>query len=215
MKKLVLTTLIAAGLGVAAQGAFAETGNAGVDLLTQDDQVATEGAHGSLQVQGKVVDMTCTIEGNAGQNINVNLPVVSTAQLSGAGKTAGDTPFDIKLTNCVSPKTLAAGARAYFLNNNTNNVDNATGRLKNQATKGAGSVTVELLEGDTVIEVNKQSGNQGTSYKNFTVPDATRNTVGGQNGSVTLTYKARYHAEDGNVTAGPVLAKVEYQIEYQ
>ncbi|MFC0323476.1 fimbrial protein [Gallibacterium melopsittaci] len=214
MKKLILTTLIAAGLGITAQGAFAAatTGTAGVNHLADSDNPTVNGADGIIQIQGKVVDTTCTITGNAGKNINVDLPVVRTEQLAESGKTAGDTPFDIKLSGCKSPKILANGARAFFDNSNETYVDRATGRLKNIAASApAQNVTVELLEGDTVINVAGQANNQNTTYKSFTGASATANN---QNGSVTLTYKARYHAE-GAATAGPVVARVEYQIEYQ
>ena len=84
MKKLLLTTLVVAGLGLSAQGAFANSSPA---------------QHGTITIKGKIVDVTCTI--NEGQpNISVALPTISKTAFTGQGDTKGDTSFEINLTGC-------------------------------------------------------------------------------------------------------------------
>lgn len=203
MKKLILTTLIAAGLGMTAQGAFAANGVAGVANLGSDATVADTNADGIVQIQGLVVDTTCTIAGNAGQHVNLDLPKVQSSKLQTKDSTIGEKSFEIKLSDCQNLGDITK-ARAYFLDNS--NYVNANGRLINKilpAGGGAEKVTIQLLNSDDSVINPKLRESQ--SSNSFNIVDNT----------ATLTYKARYYAEEANVTAGKVLAKVEYYIEYQ
>lgn len=205
MKKLILTTLIAVGLGITAQGAFAVAVNgvAGVANLESDATVTDTNADGIVQIQGLVVDTTCTITGNAGQHVNLDLPKVQASKLAQQGAKLGEKSFEIKLSDCQNLGDITK-ARAYFLDNS--NYVNANGRLINKilpAGGGAEKVTIQLLNSDDSVINPKLRESQSSNSFNIV-----------ENAAI-LKYKARYYAEEANVTAGKVLAKVEYYIEYQ
>ncbi|MDA3978878.1 fimbrial protein [Gallibacterium sp. AGMB14963] len=202
MKKLILTTLIAAGLGITAQGAFAVNGVAGVANLESGATVTDTNADGIVQIQGLVVDTTCTITGNAGQHVNLDLPKVQASKLAQQGAKLGEKSFEIKLSDCQNLGDITK-ARAYFLDNTSYVNDN--GRLINQLSSGdaATKVSIELLNSDDSVINPKLRESQ--SSNSFNIVD----------NAAILKYKARYYAEAANVTAGKVLAKVEYYIEYQ
>ncbi len=207
MKKLILTTLIAAGLGITAQGAFADNGIAGVALLTESDTAyENDDADGIVQIQGEVVATTCTITGSdgAGQNVNLDLVKAQTSKLKTAGSSIGEKTFTITLKNCEHHENGSTKARAYFLSNPT--YVNESGRLINiysgEETK-ATKVSIQLLNSDgTAINPRLEDAQASSS---FVINDDI----------AELKYQARYYAEEANVTAGKVLAKVEYYIEYQ
>lgn len=193
MKKLVLTTLIGAALGFATQSAFA------------DDSTPPEGATGLLTAKGKVVDTTCTVTGTDGPNIIVELPTVPASMLDSKGKTAGDTSFTIKLSDCTSASNqLSDNARAIFYKD-----ENVTteGHLVNQATDSkANYVNVQLATvSGKKIDPNKQAKDQGA--------DSYAIKKSGATGSATLVYQVRYVAE-GQAEPGAVLAKVKYLVDY-
>lgn len=202
MKKLILTTLIAAGLGITAQGAFAVNGVAGVANLESGATVTDTNADGIVQIQGLVVDTTCTITGNAGQHVNLDLPKVQASKLAQQGAKLGENSFEIKLSDCQNLGDITK-ARAYFLDNTSYVNDN--GRLINQLSGGdaATKVSIELLNSDDSVINPKLRESQNSN--SFNIVD----------NAAILKYKARYYAEEANVTAGKVLAKVEYYIEYQ
>ncbi|KGQ31955.1 hypothetical protein P375_06585 [Gallibacterium genomosp. 2] len=190
MKKLLLTTLITVGLGLSAQGAFA--------------QDSTNVASGTVNVTGKVQDMTCTIEDGADKN--VVLDTVQAAIFTGIGTTAAPKPFNIVLKDCVR-KSGDPIAKVYAYFENDPSKVNGDGLLINKASNSpAGGVAVQLLHGDgTAIKVTDdeatQAGNQKVAY-----------TVGN---SVTFKYIARYYATAASVTPGPVQASVKYNLAYE
>ncbi|MEE6053854.1 type 1 fimbrial protein, partial [Avibacterium paragallinarum] len=177
-------------LGFATQSAFADTNS--------------DGATGLITFNGKIVDATCTVEGDKGNaDITVNLPTVSKSLLDTQGKTAGDTTFKIHLKNCTGLDSVTE-AKAYFYNGDNVTAD---GRLENKATQSkANNVTVQLLTmSGTPINPIKEANEQGADF--YTLSKS------GSTGTGTLIYKARYYAED-TVSAGTVLAKVKYLINY-
>lgn len=186
MKKLKLVTLIASSLAFASNMAFAETN--------------TNGAVGTVTINGEVVDATCTVTGTSGADVTVQLPKVSKSLLTTKGQTAGDTTFTIKLTNC-TPNN--GSVRAYFYNDETN--VSLDGRLINLGDGGskANDVTIQLANlNGTAINITKDVNGQGV------IQDAL------SNGSADLSYLARYYAE-GPSTAGKVKGVVKYMIAYQ
>ncbi|URQ60813.1 type 1 fimbrial protein [Pantoea alhagi] len=84
-------------------------------------------ADGTITINGKLTQQTCTVKVNGGTaDAVINLPSLSTSALDEAGKMAGRTAFTMNLTGC----TPATGSvRAYFEHGPT--VDAATGRLNN------------------------------------------------------------------------------------
>ncbi|WIM82129.1 fimbrial protein [Gallibacterium anatis] len=199
MKKLLLTTLIAVGLGLSAQGAFAD-----------DSGVAING--GVLTVNGKVVNTTCTITNAENGNLLVTLPPVPASELNAKGKTTGETNVIFKLSGCktITGQGSIATKAAAFFKFDADNVDDE-GRLKNKASVGtaAENVLIELThkdKGKTRIEVgsdyNAQTGQAG-KYR-FDIQD----------NAATLHYLARYYAT-GVATAGDVHSQVNYIIAYE
>ncbi|OBX02113.1 hypothetical protein QV05_03790 [Gallibacterium genomosp. 1] len=194
MKKLLLTTLITVGLGLSAQGAFAEA----PEVLPANS--------GGVNFTGSVNDTTCKINGADGGNIQtVKLSPVSALVLQGAGKTAGDREFSIELSDCqatVGPVKTKASLDF----KNDSNVD-ANGFLKNNATTGdaAGEVVLQLLQFDnTPINIT-------TGWDSYT-KDKDKFAI--QDGKATLRYKVRYYAT-GNATAGAVQSRVNYTLAYE
>ncbi|MFU2142332.1 fimbrial protein [Gallibacterium anatis] len=198
MKKLLLTTLVVAGLGLSAQGAFANNPPA---------------QKGTITINGKIVDTTCTI--NAGTpNIIVTLATISKSALPNQGDTAMDTPFEIKLTNCTKTGggAFATNEKIYAAFINDPQKVSAEGRLLNKATDTpASDVTVQIAnnasDNTNVIDISKSATAQGSKTVAISGSSPT--------GSATLQYKARYYAETNSVTAGNVKGQVDYMIAYE
>lgn len=190
MKKLVLTTLIAAGLGVA-QTAFADQTNSGTITIT-----------------GKVLDTTCKINGQDSGDLTVKLPPVSTKALAHTGATTGDTAFTLELTECSSATNqLATKAAAFFLNESDKVT--ADGKLLNKPSpdSAAQNVVVQLLHGDdTPIDITKPYAEQTKEAQKAGI-DSSKKTA-------TLKYKARYYATNP-AGAGEVKSTVNYTIAYE
>nr|APF30618.1 F17-like fimbrial subunit [Gallibacterium anatis] len=194
MKKLLLTTLIAAGLGVA-QTAFADQTNSGTITIT-----------------GKVLDTTCKINGQDSGDLTVKLPPVSTKALASTGKTAGTTLFTIDLSECSSASSKLASKAAVYFSNDADKVT-ADGKLLNKLGGSPGdaaqNVVVQLLhKDDTVIDIT-QAYDQYTQDK-----DKVAITGNSPNGKAKLQYKARYYATDV-AGAGEVKSTVNYTIAYE
>lgn len=152
MKKLVLSTLIAAGL---AASQFASA-------------AALQGSAGTINFTGKIVNTTCKVTSDS-QDINVVLPTLSTGQLSSAGAVGGYKTFQINLENCKANDVV----KAYF-QPRPSHVDAKTGRLKNTGT--AKNVQIQLLDADhndAIIDASKDVDNQGTSFTTLTGTTAT------------------------------------------
>ncbi|KGQ54470.1 fimbrial protein [Gallibacterium anatis str. Avicor] len=197
MKKLLLTTLITAGLGLSAQGAFA------------DDPSAANSTNGGLiTITGKVTDTTCLINGKENGDLPVQLPPVSTKALATQGATTGDTAFTIELSGCQSATNQLATKAAAFFVNESDKVT-ADGKLLNKPDSGdaAQNVVVQLLHGDdTPIDITKPYAEQTKEPQKAGI-DPSKKTA-------TLKYKARYYAT-GVATAGVVKSTVNYTIAYE
>ena len=198
MKKLLLTTLVVAGLGLSAQGAFA------------DDPSAANSTNGGLiTITGKVTDTTCLINGKENGDLTVQLPPVSTKALATQGATTGDTAFTIELSGCQSATDKLAKKAAAFFVNESDKVT-ADGKLLNKpATPGdaAQNVVVQLLHGDdTPIDITKPYAEQTKEAQKAGI-DSSKKTA-------TLKYKARYYATNP-AGAGEVKSTVNYTIAYE
>ncbi|KGQ34912.1 fimbrial protein [Gallibacterium anatis] len=204
MKKLLLTTLVVAGLGLSAQGAFADDSSA---------------QHGTITINGKIVEVTCTINDGT-PNISVTLPTISKTAFTGINDTKGDTSFEIKLTGCSKKGdgAFSDSEKIYAAFVNDPGKVDGNGRLLNTYTASgsdvaAKNVTVEIANNVKTntdrIDISKQSTAQGSHAVKI---DGTS-----PNGTAILQYKASYHAETevNDITAGGVLAKVDYLIAYQ
>ena len=158
--------------------------------------LASNAADGEVQITGAITANTCDITTGTGGVHTVTLPTVMERTLSGAGKTAGRTPFTVQLANC-SP--VSGDVALYF--EPGANTDMATGRLSNTGT--ATEVQVGLLNGSMVpIELNQSTA---LLQKSQTVSIAT--------GSATLNYFAEYYAT-GVAGAGSVSTSTFFSIVY-
>lgn len=155
-------------------------------LLTQ----AAQASDGTITFNGALTNSTCTITSGASQT--VTLPTLSTATLSTAGATAGDTLFNIQLGSC-----SATSANAYF--EAGANTDASTGRLKTSAT----NLQIQLLNASgSVINVAGAS----TAAQNTTA-------VNVSSGSGTQSFIARYYAT-GATSPGAVTSSVTFSMVY-
>lgn len=178
MTKTLLSTALVAALGVVAFAPAAQAANPGT---------------GTINISGKVIADTCTIDVNGSASSTVTLPTVVTGDLASSGATAGNTNFDIKLANC---DTNVASAKMAF---NGANIDGANGNLNTTGAGQAGNVQVRLLSGANVINASTQ-GNAPTI------------AVTNGNGSTTLT--AQYYANGAAASAGLVNTSVGFTLTY-
>jgi major type 1 subunit fimbrin (pilin) len=153
---------------------------------------------GTITINGKLTQSTCTVKVNGGTpDAVVTLPELPTSELATAGTTAGDTAFTMNLSNCTP---VDGAVRAYFEHGPT--VDAASGRLNNTNATGAGNVQVELLDAATnSLYVGNTSQRDNTATKL-------------QSGAADLVYTARYYAT-GKSTAGELATSVTYSIDYE
>jgi len=159
---------------------------------------STFAADGTITINGKITDASCTVAVNGSANGTVTLPTVSATTLATTGSTAGTTPFGIDLTNCTG--STLQNAYAYFEAGTM--VDTATGRLN---TTGNTNTQIQLLDkNNAVIAVG--------SAAQVTSPVAEDVSAG----YATLNYYARYYAPGANnsVTAGIVSTQVNYTVIY-
>ena len=151
-------------------------------------------ADGTINITGKIIGTTCTINGAASGSaaVNVTLPVVLASTLNGSGKTAGTTAFAINLTNCDSN---IATAGVSFQPGSTIASD---GTLINSGT--ANKVSVALLNASGT-QINLSTGANNNLPVTLT------------NGAGSLNYSAQYLAT-GNATSGTVTTSVTFNLAY-
>lgn len=155
---------------------------------------------GVITFQGEITAPTCVVNGGkGGENFEVFLPKVASSELNETGKTAGDTKFNITLSNC---GYLGGKVRANFQEGNS--VDVRTGRLTLQAVEegnAAENVQVELAN-DSGEAISITGDDQKTAY--FPIDD---------NGASSMAYVARYYST-GKAKAGLVRSQVTYVLQY-
>ncbi|NUT15864.1 MAG: type 1 fimbrial protein [Cupriavidus sp.] len=175
-------------------------------LIVAGTAMGAQSAHavdGTITFSGNITAQTCTINGNGEgpgvTNFAVQLPTVSASILNAPGNVAGQTPFNIALTNC-TPDT--GNVHTFFEAGPT--TDSTTGNLILEA-GGAQNVQIRLLNGGTAntpIKAGATDGAQGS------------NSVPITNGAATLWYYAQYYAT-GQATAGAANSSVMYSLSYE
>ena len=156
---------------------------------------------GTINFRGELVDSTCTVTVNgqvAPAAATVTLPTLSTKMLKAATNVAGQTGFNIELSNCTGPSTTGA---AFF--ESGAGVDPLTNNLKNTGT--ATNVQLQLVDATNgrVIRTG-----------NFEQVANTSRILKVATGSTILPYAVQYVAT-GVAVAGTVLGTVTYSINYQ
>jgi len=161
---------------------------------TTGAQYATA-SDGNIVFMGTVSQQTCVVD-NASRALTIALPEVSKDTLRTAGKTAGATPFEIRVKGC---PTDTGTVTAHFEPGVF--VDAATGRINNTTSPGAaGNVQIQLLNPDMSPII---AG--GT--------DASSKPVALEGAAASMRYFARYYAK-GTVTPGHVQTAVQYSVIY-
>lgn len=153
----------------------------------------------TITFKGEVADETCsvTVNGNASSPL-VLLPTVSTSDLAAAADTAGQTTFDIAVTDCpaaLDGKTISTR----FAGNNVS----TNGNLGNIASDAAANVEVQILDtANTVIDLTSE----------FTA-DGDLSLASGES-EASATYTAQYYATAAS-TAGEVEGTMQYAVVYE
>lgn len=156
---------------------------------------------GTINFNGELVSQTCTINVNGTPTpaaATVTLPTISSSLLSAAGQTAGQTSFNIQLSNCTGAASTAA---AFFEAGAT--VDPTSGLLKNSGT--ATNVALELVDSVSNAAIVAGDSAQTVSTSRIDIDPA---------GNTNMPYAVRYKAQ-GAATAGTVVSSVTYSIDYQ
>lgn len=217
MKKLILATALVAAFS--SQVMAVSTSTVGNTQPGKATDGSTPGANsGIVRFQGKVVDQTCTIDGNSQDQIVV-LDTVSKNRFTAAGDTAMPTPFEIKLSGCTIP-TAANGkakkVKARFAS--VANVDTANHyTLKNtKTTNNATHVNIQLFNADGVTAIAPmQRTTTGTPpmHKSNDLAEFVNITEANQ----VLRYVAKYYATDvaANITTGEVESAVDFELTYE
>jgi len=172
-------------------------------VITSTFAASAMAVDGTITINGKVTDTTCSIAVNGGsEDATVTLPTVSANSLKAPGETAGATPFNISLTSCSG---TALGTASTYYEPGTY-VDSATGRLNidTTASDAAKNVQVELLNASMESIV---AGSPVTDGQNDIPVDISA-------GSGTLNYFARYYATAQSV-AGSVATQIDYTMTYE
>lgn len=156
---------------------------------------------GKITINGKVMDQTCTIVGDADQT--VTLATVAKADLDALGKEAAKQSFTIQLENCAVGDVFA-----FFSADTASLIDPATNTLVNQVTGAATGAATNVNV--ALYEENGSRIKLGDST--YTYADTKNVDVVG--GTATLMYSAGYYAT-GTAGPGTVNAVANYTISYQ
>jgi len=150
--------------------------------------------HGEISFSGRVLAPTCVVNGGDG-NLPVTLPDVNATLLARPGQVAGQTPFQLQLTNCAPGVSRVS---AYFEPGPTISPE---GRLIVDA-GGSRNVQVQLLNSSLApMDLSTAKGNQRSQAVQIV------------SGNATLNYHARYYST-GGTTAGLVSTRVQYSLDY-
>ena len=215
MKKLVLATALVAAFSSQVMAASTSTvGGTGAGKATDG---STPGANsGIVRFKGKVVDQTCTIDGNSQDQIVV-LDTVPKNRFTAVGNTAMPTPFEIKLSGCTVPATGGKAIRVKARFASVANVDTANNyTLRNTKAGGATNVNIQLFNADgttpispmkrvtiTTDGVPTHTSQDGATFENIT----TANQV--------LHYVAKYYSTAASVGVGEVESAVDFELTYE
>ncbi|MFK0309767.1 fimbrial protein [Pseudomonas sp. NPDC090233] len=155
---------------------------------------AAQADYGDISFDGHVDAPTCVINGGNG-TLPVTLPNVNASLLSRAGQTAGQTPFQLNLSNCSPGITRVS---THFSPGATISPE---GRLIVDA-GGSENVQLELLnDQQRPMNLAGAKGQQNSQVVQIV------------NGNATLRYAVRYYST-GGTTPGTVASRVQYALDY-
>ncbi|NUU37831.1 type 1 fimbrial protein [Pseudomonas sp. C2B4] len=160
-----------------------------------------QASDGTINFVGTIKDVTCTVKAAGTSGIStVTLPTISKNALTTVGATAGDTNFNIDLSNCSGTDVAGSGVAVHF--EPGQNV-NANGRLINNGL--ATGVDLALYQANAASPLNLG-----------VAPVAAYKTMNGTtpNGSVSMPYTVKYYATSATPSAGTVTSSVVYSVVY-
>jgi major type 1 subunit fimbrin (pilin) len=157
-----------------------------------------QAADGTINFNGKVQDVTCTIKINgAGTGDgSVTLPSVSKSSLAGVGTTGGDTNFTIDLSGCTGSEVSGNPGVAVYFEPGANVT--ANGRLKNIGS-GAQEVDLAIFRNGAPLQLGTAPA---TAFTNISGAGA------------TMPFTVKYHSNSVTPSAGEVKSSVTYSIVY-
>jgi major type 1 subunit fimbrin (pilin) len=157
-----------------------------------------QAADGTINFNGKVQDVTCTIKINgAGTGDgSITLPSVSKSSLAGVGTTGGDTNFTIDLSGCTGSEVSGNPGVAVYFEPGAN--VNAQGRLKNIGS-GAQEVDLAIFRNGSPLQLGSAPA---TAFTNISGAGA------------TMPFTVKYHSNSATPSAGEVKSSVTYSIVY-
>lgn len=165
---------------------------------------------GKITFRGNLTQKTCTVSVNGAVSpvaATVTLPTVSTSLLDAAGKTAGRTIFEIKLSDCVPRDVNDPDGRAWMIMPYFEagaDVDPVSGELLNR-----GDATNVRLQLHSNIGDFVKVGDFNHQYSTVL-----RQWVTAADGTATSRFSVQYKAT-GVATSGSVASTVTYTIHYQ
>ncbi|MEX5383495.1 fimbrial protein [Cronobacter muytjensii] len=156
---------------------------------------AADGGLHDIKFTGEVSGETCSITVNGDEGGEVKMPTVSTADLSIANATAGETDFTIKVgANCI-----AIGGSGDVPVNTIIKAANGATVNGNLANEGTASEVEVMLKDPNGKQINLASGAN---------VDGLVLNADGSGGEITM--KAAYFTESGLVTPGTVIAPAQF-----
>ena len=166
-------------------------------LVALPGMVFAQMSDNTVRFQGEVADQTCSVDvnGTASQPV-VLMPTAAASALKGVNSITGKTNFSINLTNCT-----AAVADTKISTTFAGTDVTTAGNMGNSGT--ATNVEVQLRGSDSK-PVNLANGM--TEVPGITLAQ-------GQT-SATQDLAVQYISEEGNATAGTVIASAQYAISY-
>lgn len=173
-------------------------------LATCSSAFASGPQTGQINITGKVVDTTCSVNA-ASRDVTVQLPTVDSASLSGAGSSAAPTAFAITVDGCtaVQDQGVSTVSLAFVPDANVDTY----GNLVNNASGGAGNVAVQILDRNhRVVNINTDTVAEQLAR------GASMDVSGS---SINLQYYAQYYSATGGATAGLVSALANFQLVYE
>lgn len=155
-------------------------------------------ADGQINFTGEIVANTCTIAN--GGNVDVTLPKISANHFTAGTERAGQTAFQIALSDC----TPASGTVAVRFTGDGTQVDTITGLFKNNSKDAAPAENVAVAVYDSTDTLIKTAGNSSAAVNVAT------------DGTASIPLTAWYQATTAGtpVTVGPVTATGGIELVY-
>lgn len=154
-------------------------------------------AANEIRFEGLVSASTCDVAVNGSATPVVLLPTVRTNQLLSANSKAGETSFNVAVTNCpatgLEVKTIFTGG-----------IVDANGNLTNTGTAGAVALQIDHTAGGSGINL----AGTWTSATGQGIQLASGATSGNKD------YYVRYISVAGAATAGTVRGSLQYAVTY-